>query len=95
MKTALYIGIIYFIIISAVGIFMTVKDKNSAINGKKRIPEKTLMLVGLLGGALPMFITMNMIHHKTKHFKFMLGLPAEIILQIAIIFAVAYFTTTK
>lgn len=84
--------IAYFIIISAIGIFMTVKDKIAAQNGKWRVPESTLMLIGLLGAALPMFITMRIIRHKTKHLKFMLGLPVEIVLHIAITAAVVYFT---
>lgn len=69
---------------------MTVSDKSAAIKGKRRISEKTLMLVGLCGAAVPMFITMKCIHHKTKHIKFMLGLPLEALLHIAIICAVIY-----
>lgn len=83
--------IAYLIIISVVGIFMTVKDKISARKHGQRISEKALMLTGLLGAALPMFITMQIIRHKTKHLKFMLGLPLEIILHIAITAAVVYF----
>lgn len=82
---------IYFIIISSVGIFMTIKDKTAAIAGKKRVPEKKLMALGLWGGAFPMFITMNIIHHKTKHAKFMLGLPLYAILHIIIIGVAVYF----
>lgn len=84
--------IAYLIIISAIGIFMTVKDKIAAKSGKWRVPENTLMLIGLLGAALPMFITMLIIRHKTKHLKFMLGLPIETVLHIAITAAVVYFT---
>lgn len=80
---------VYLIIISLVGIIMTVKDKSAAGKGKWRVPEKTLMLTGLLGAALPMFITMKLIRHKTKHLKFMLGLPLEIVLHMGII--VLYF----
>lgn len=69
---------------------MTVKDKKAAIKGKRRVPEKTLILVGLCGAAVPMFITMRIIHHKTKHIKFMLGLPLEALLHITIICAVIY-----
>jgi uncharacterized membrane protein YsdA (DUF1294 family) len=32
-----------------------------------------------------MFITMIMARHKTKHLKFMVGLPVIIILQIALV----------
>jgi uncharacterized membrane protein YsdA (DUF1294 family) len=49
------------------------------------------MGIGLVGGALPMYITMKLIRHKTKHKKFMLGLPAEIILHVALCVAAIYF----
>ena len=80
-----YIFIIYFVIIGIIAVIMTVHDKSAAKKNKFRVPEARLMLTGFLGGALPMYITMKIIRHKTKHKKFMIGLPAEIILQIAII----------
>jgi uncharacterized membrane protein YsdA (DUF1294 family) len=47
------------------------------------------LLLSLLGGSVAMFATMLMIRHKTKHLKFMLGIPAIMILQAAAI--IAYF----
>ena len=77
--------IIYLILINITSIALTISDKVRAINNKWRIPEKTLLLVGLLGGATGEFITMNIIRHKTKHLKFMLLLPLEIFLHISIL----------
>ncbi|MCR4925454.1 MAG: DUF1294 domain-containing protein [Clostridiales bacterium] len=93
----LYITLaVFFSLIWLVSIILTVKDKSNAINGKYRVPEKTLMLLGLFGGALPMYITMKNIHHKTKHKKFMIGLPLEILLHIAlIIFILIKFNIIK
>ncbi|MBQ8576316.1 MAG: DUF1294 domain-containing protein [Clostridia bacterium] len=76
-------------IISAVSVIVTAYDKIAAKSGAWRIPEKTLMLLGFLGGAAAMLVTMLIIHHKTRHAKFMVGLPLEIVLHIAIIIAVA------
>lgn len=76
--------IIYFVVISLVAAVMTVADKIFAKKGMWRIPEATLMLVGLLGGALAMFITMRTIRHKTKHKKIMIGLPLMIALHAAL-----------
>lgn len=76
-------------IISAVSVVVTVYDKIAAKSGAWRIPEKTLLLLGFLGGAAAMLLTMLIIHHKTRHAKFMVGLPLEIVLHIAIIIAVA------
>lgn len=75
--------IFYLIVIGVVAVTVTLIDKKrSKIKRSKRIPEVTLMLVGLFGGALPMYVTMKVIRHKTKHKKFMIGLPLAIILHI-------------
>lgn len=78
--------VIYLALIGLVAVIITVADKSAAIKGKWRVPEATLMLIGLFGGALPMFVTMRTIRHKTKHMKFMVGLPLEIALHAAIAF---------
>lgn len=74
--------IIYYLLISLYGIFITVSDKKRAVKGKRRISENHLMATGLLGASLPMFITMKIIRHKTKHMKFMVGLPLESVFHI-------------
>lgn len=79
------IAIVYFALVSLVAIIVTVADKAAAKKGAWRVPEATLMLIGLFGGALAMFITMKTIRHKTKHMKFMIGLPLEIVLHAAIV----------
>lgn len=92
MKYLILAATCWWIIISLVSVFLTVYDKRIAGSGKRRIPESTLMTVGLLGGAAVMYFTMKKIRHKTKHKKFMLGLPAEVILHIAVIAAVIYLS---
>ncbi len=76
--------IVYFAVISLVAVIMTIADKAKAKRDAWRIPEATLMLVGLFGGALAMYVAMKTIRHKTKHKKFMIGLPLEIALHAAI-----------
>lgn len=77
--------LVWFGLISLTAVVMTVADKYKAQHGKWRISEKTLMLTGLLGGAFAMWITMKCIRHKTKHKKFMVGLPLEFALHIVIL----------
>ena len=85
MKNIIIVLLLYYLIISTIGISLTVIDKNRAKKGKWRLSESSLMLCGLLGAALPMYLTMKKIRHKTKHNKFMLGLPAEMILHIILL----------
>lgn len=83
-------ALVYFALISLVAVAVTIKDKRAAFKGKRRIPEATLMLIGLCGGATAMLITMKIIRHKTKHLKFMVGLPLETALHAALVCAIAW-----
>lgn len=85
MRSFVILFLIFYAILAAVSVALTVLDKRAAIKGKWRVPEATLMLLGLFAGALPMFVTMRIIRHKTKHMKFMIGLPAEMALHVALI----------
>ena len=75
----------YIAIISAIAIFTTIKDKIAAIMDRRRTPEKKLMLISALGGSCAMLLTMFLIRHKTRHAKFMIGVPIMITVQIIII----------
>ncbi len=77
--------IIYLCIISLVAIFVTISDKRRAHLKKYRISEKTLLIISALGGSLAMYITMLAIRHKTKHIKFMAGIPLIMVLQAVVI----------
>jgi len=77
--------IIYMLAISLLAVIVTIIDKKRAIKHKYRIPERTLIVISALGGSVAMLITMNIIRHKTKHLKFMVGIPIIIIVQIALL----------
>ena len=85
--------LLYIAGISVIAVALTVLDKYRAKRHKWRIPENTLMLVGLLGGAVAMYITMRFIHHKTLHKKFMVGLPIEIILHFILVLSFLFLYT--
>lgn len=78
-------ALIFFAVMSFVAFVVTMYDKLAAQAGKRRIPEKVLMLIGFFGGATGMYVTMQLIRHKTKHKKFMIGLPIFIVLHIGIL----------
>ena len=50
-----------------------------------RVPEKTLFAFSIAGGSIGMYATMYLIRHKTKHKRFMIGLPIIILLQSVIL----------
>lgn len=78
--------------ISLLTAIVTVADKIKARNGSRRISEKALFALALLGGGAAEYFTMRLIRHKTLHKKFMLGLPLIIILQLIIAVFVLYST---
>ena len=78
-------------IISIISIIVCIYDKIAAKrNPRHRTRESTLLLLSALGGSVAMFLTMQLIRHKTKHAKFMVGIPVIILLQAAIAVAVWY-----
>ena len=77
------IYVYYFIVISVLAVITTILDKHFAIKGKHRISENSLMCISALGGGFCMYITMLLIRHKTRHIKFMAGIPLIIVVQIA------------
>lgn len=77
--------LIYLAAISVVSIAVTCIDKAIAGSGQRRVPEATLLLLSAIGGSVAMFITMLLIRHKTKHSKFMVGIPVIMIIQAALV----------
>ena len=87
----LKIFFVYLAVISFVAFVMTVWDNHCARRGKWRVPERSLITVSLLGGSVMMLLTMKLVRHKTKHPKFMVGIPVIIVLQFAAAAIVYYY----
>ncbi len=83
---------VYIIIVSIVTVILTVYDKVAAKKRAFRISEATLILCGLFGGAVAELVTMLVIRHKTRHIKFMLGLPTIILVQAAAVIAFKFIS---
>jgi len=79
-----YIGV-YLAAISLLSVIVTAADKFKAQNGMWRVPENTLLLLAALGGSAAMYLTMRLIRHKTKHIKFMVGIPLIFGMQAVVV----------
>lgn len=89
----LSIFLAYIAIISLISVIVCIYDKK--VSRKNRVelrtPEKTLLLLSALGGSVAMFVTMLIIRHKTKHVKFMLGIPLIMVIQAGIVYLLFHF----
>ena len=86
----LHIVLIYLVIINVVTFFMYGIDKLKAKKSKWRIRETVLLGLAVLGGSIGAWLGMKIWHHKTLHKKFRFGVPAIIIIQLAIIIYYLY-----
>lgn len=60
-------------------------DKHRAIKGRWRIPEKVLLLMAVLGGALGATIAMYTIRHKNRKWYFVLVNVLSLIAHCALV----------
>jgi uncharacterized membrane protein YsdA (DUF1294 family) len=88
----LHIALIYLAVINVVTFFMYGIDKWKAKKSKWRIREAALLGLAVLGGSIGAWLGMQVWHHKTQHKKFKYGVPAIIIVQLALI---VYFIISK
>lgn len=72
----------YVISLNLLGFLIMGIDKYKAKKGLWRIPEATLFIIALIGGSIGSIIGMYTFRHKTRHFSFVFGMPAILVLQI-------------
>lgn len=77
------VAFLYVIIMNIIGVMMMGIDKSRAKKHAWRIPERTLFLISLLGGSVGSLAGMYLFRHKTKHMKFVIGMPLILLIQIA------------
>ena len=72
-------------IMNLISFGMCYNDKKRAIKHKRRIPERVLLGVSIMGGTFGFWIAMYIFHHKTKHLKFVLLEPLFMVVWIVLI----------
>ena len=77
--------LIYLLIVNAAGFLLMLVDKFKAKKNLWRIPEATLMGAALIGGSIGCLAGMYTVRHKTKHIKFVVGIPLILAAQIGLV----------
>lgn len=80
------VGLIYIIGMNLLGFALFGLDKCKARRGEWRIPERRLFLAAVLGGSLGAWIGMYVFRHKTKHWKFRVGIPGILLIQCLLVY---------
>jgi uncharacterized membrane protein YsdA (DUF1294 family) len=82
--SALYYVLVLMAVMSVFLFVLMGLDKAKARRSARRISEKTLFVLALLGGALGGTAGMFLFRHKTKHWTFRLGFPLLAAAQLAL-----------
>lgn len=79
------------IVINFIGFVSMALDKFLAIKQMWRIPEIVLLLIAAMGGSVGCLAGMYLFRHKTRHLKFVVGVPLIIVGHLLIL----YFTVFR
>jgi len=81
----LIIALAAWLVMSIVSFAVYAYDKKIAGSGKRRIRERTLLLLAFFMGAPGALIAMKKLRHKTLHKQFTIPVPLFFALQAALV----------
>lgn len=87
---AISLLIFYFIMINLISFIVMGVDKRKAQKNLWRIPESTLFVLAIIGGSIGSIAGMYLFHHKTRHWYFVYGMPAILIVQVILVLALVF-----
>ena len=93
MRSIIIVGIMYLILLNIAGFAAMGIDKRRAVMKRWRVKEKHLFLLALLGGSAGSILGMHHFRHKTKHLRFVYGMPLIFILQILVLISLIKLKT--
>lgn len=74
----------WLLLMNLLGFILMIVDKKRAVRRGRRVPERTLFLMAVLGGALGCWAGMYLVRHKTRHWYFAVGMPLLSALHVAL-----------
>lgn len=79
------IWLVAYFIMNMAGLVIMWEDKKRAKMHEYRIPERTLWMVAIFGGAVGATAGMQLYRHKTKHTSFKIGFPVLAIIELILL----------
>lgn len=80
--------------VNLLGMLTVFWDKWCARQDRWRVRERTFFIFALLGATPGVYGAMRLCHHKTLHRRFMWGLPALFVVQLAAVCGGVYLWYT-
>lgn len=74
------------IVLNTISFLMVGLDKFKSKRGSWRIPEKRFFILSFFGGAVGVYLGMQLFRHKTQHKKFVYGIPLMVILNFVALY---------
>ena len=85
------LALLYLLCVNLIAFSLFGADKRRARKDAWRVKEKTLFLTALLGGSAGALLGLRVFHHKTRKWYFRWGIPAILLLQLAVLGLLAAF----
>ena len=76
---------IYLLVINIITFLIYGLDKLKAKKEMWRISERVLIVLAMVGGSIGALLGMRVFHHKTQKWKFKIGVPVILGLQITLV----------
>lgn len=80
--------LIFWFVINGLAFLIYGLDKRRARQHKRRISERTLLLLAMFGGGFGAYLAAQYYRHKTKIMRFRILLPIGLIISIALVAAI-------
>jgi len=74
------------VLLNAFAFILTGIDKHRSKHNQWRIRESTFFIISAFGGSAGVLMGMYVFRHKTRHPKFVWGIPLILILQVILIY---------
>jgi len=75
----------YLAAVNVVAFIMCIYDKRAAIKRRRRISEKALFAISIVGGAAGMLAGMLLSRHKTRHWYFVVFVPLLVAVHVLLL----------
>ncbi len=90
-NTMLFAALVWIAFTSMASFCAMGADKRRARMKLRRVRERTLFIWALLGGSIGAILGMWAFRHKTRHWYFVLGMPAILALQLALVYIILHY----